>query len=84
MTSTIQEKVKCALENGKALTSATISNRYGAGNPGAVIQALRFAGTPVFLNKGPKGSKSKVYRTGKASKRVIGAGYKALAQGLIK
>ena len=39
MTSTIQEKVKCALENGKALTSATISNRYGAGNPGAVIQA---------------------------------------------
>mgnify|MGYP001483157198 CR=1 FL=1 len=82
MTSTIQEKVKCALESGKALTSATIKNRYGAGNPGAVIQALRFKGTPVFLNKGPRGSK--VYRTGKAPRKVIGAGYKALAQGLIK
>ena len=83
MTITIQEKVLNALNNGQALSSATIKNRFGAGNPGSVIQSLRFKGYPVFLNTNSK-TGCKVYRTGKASKRVIGAGYKALAQGLIK
>ena len=49
-TTTIQNKVLSALTEGKALTSADIKNRYKAGNPQAVIQALRFAGYPVFLN----------------------------------
>ena len=65
MKRTIQDSVLTALKSGQELTSNQIASKFGAGNPGAVIQALRFAGTPVFLNKGPKGSKSKVYRTGK-------------------
>ena len=79
-TKTITEKVLNALENGQELTSDQISSRFGAGNPGAVIQSLRFKGYPVYLNSTKKGNK---YRLGTASKRVIAAGYKAMAQGLV-
>ena len=48
---TKQAKVLNALKEGKALTSADIRNRYKAGNPQAVIQALRFAGNPIYLNE---------------------------------
>jgi len=80
-TMTIQKRVETALLNGEALTSSAIKNRFGAGNPGAVIQALRFKGLPVFLNTN-KRSGVKVYRTGKAPRAVVGLGYKALAKGI--
>jgi len=82
-TVTIQNRVESALLSGPALTSSAIKNRFGAGNPQAVIQALRFKGIPVFLNTN-KRSGVKVYRTGKAPKFVVGAGYKAIAKGLVK
>ena len=66
-TATIQNRVESALLSGQALTSSAIKNRFGAGNPQAVIQALRFKGIPVFLNTN-KRSGVKVYRTGKAPK----------------
>ena len=80
-TMTIQKRVENALLNGEALTSNAIKNRFGAGNPGAVIQALRFKGLPVFLNTN-KRTGVKVYRTGKAPRMVVGLGYKALAKGV--
>ena len=80
-TMTIQKRVETALLNGEALTSNAIKNRFGAGNPGAVIQALRFKGLPVFLNTN-KRTGVKVYRTGKAPRKVVGLGYKALAKGI--
>ena len=43
-TATIQKRVESALLSGAALTSSAIKNRFGAGNPQAVIQALRFKG----------------------------------------
>ena len=85
-TTTIQERVLNALQDGKALTSADIKNRYKAGNPQAVIQALRFAGHPVFLNtrKNSRGVAVSRYVMGtKAPRKVIGAGYKAMAKGLL-
>jgi hypothetical protein len=78
----IQDRVEAALEAGEALTAAAIKNRFGAANPGAVIQSLRFKGFPVFLNTN-KRTGAKVYRTGKAPRKVIGAGYQAIAKGLI-
>jgi len=81
-TTSIQDRVQAALESGEALTASAIKNRFGASNPGAVVQALRFRGFPVFLNTSKTGSK--VYRTGKAPRKVIGAGYQAIARGLIK
>lgn len=80
-TMTIQKRVETALLNGEALTSSAIKNRFGAGNPGAVIQALRFKGLPVFLNTN-KRTGVKVYRTGKAPRAVVGLGYRALAKGI--
>jgi len=80
-TMTIQQRVENALLNGEALTSNAIKNRFGAGNPQATIQALRFKGLPVFLNTN-KRTGVKVYRTGKAPKKIVGLGYKALAKGV--
>jgi hypothetical protein len=47
-----------------------------------VIQALRFKGLPVFLNTNTR-TGVKVYRTGKAPRKVVGAGYQAIAKGLV-
>ena len=79
---TKQDMVLEALQAGERLTSADIKSNFGVANPGATIQALKFAGNPIFLNTiGKKGSKSKVYTMGtKAPREVIAAGYRALAQ----
>jgi len=79
---TKQDMVLEALISGERLTSADIKSNFGVSNPGATIQALKFAGNPIFLNTiGKKGSKSKVYTMGtKAPREVIAAGYRALAQ----
>lgn len=70
-----------ALQSGARLTSTDIKTTFGVSNPGAAIQAIKFAGYPVFLNTvGKKGEKTKVYTMGtKAPREVIAAGYRALA-----
>jgi len=85
MTTTIQSKVLNALTDGQALTSKQIKARFGAGNPQAVIQALRFSGYPIYLNthKDTKGRVTQKYRLGTPSRRVIAAGYRAMAKGLV-
>ena len=81
MKNTIQDSVLTALKNGQELTSAQISSKFKAGNPQAVIQSLRFAGYPVYLNKTKTGARK--YRLGSASRAVVAAGYKAMAKGLV-
>ncbi len=49
-----------ALQSGARLTSADIKSKFNVSNPGAAIQAIKFAGYPVFLNTvGKKGAKVK-------------------------
>ena len=81
MTNTIQSKVLTALQGGQELTAKQIKARFGAGNPAAVIQALRFSGYSIYLNthKDTKGRVTQKYRLGTPSRKVIAAGYKALA-----
>ena len=76
-----ETKVLTALQNGAELTSTQIAARFGAGNPQAVIQALRFKGFPIYLNthSDSKGRVTNKYRLGTASREVIAAGYQALA-----
>ena len=76
-----ETKVLTALQNGAELTSKQIAARFGAGNPQAVIQALRFSGYPIYLNTvtDTKGRSRNVYRLGTPSRAVIAAGYKAMA-----
>ena len=81
MINTIQDSVLAALKNGSQLTSAQISSKFKAGNPQAVIQSLRFAGYPVYLNTTKTGAKK--YRLGSASRAVVAAGYKAMAKNLV-
>lgn len=84
-TTTIQNKVLSALMDGRTLSSAQIRSYFGAGNPQAVIQALRFNGFPIYLNTvtDTKGRSRNVYRLGTASRKVVAAGYKALANGSV-
>ena len=86
MTTTIKSKVLTALHSGRTLSSAQLRSQFGAGNPQAVVQALRFAGYPVFLNtrKNSRGTVVARYVMGtKAPRSIIGAGYKAMAKGLL-
>ena len=80
-TKTINQRVLEAFQNGKELTSSQIANTYGAGNPQAVVQSLRFAGYPVYLNTKKNGVNK--YSLGTPSRRVISAGYKAIAKGMV-
>ena len=74
---TINARVLEAFEKGQELTSKQIASKFGAGNPQAVVQSLRFAGYPIYLNTKKNGVNK--YRLGTASRKVIAAGYKALA-----
>ena len=78
---TKEAKVLSALQECITLSSAQIRSFFGAGNPQAVIQSLRFKGFPIYLNTvtDTKGRSRNVYRLGTASRAVIAAGYQALA-----
>ena len=84
-TMTKQARVTEALLNGEQLTAKQIAARFGVKNPTATISDIRFGGVPVYANtrKNAKGNSVTRYRVGKASRRVISAGYRALALGLV-
>ena len=81
-TSTTKEmKVLNALQSGRTLSSAQLRSQFGAGNPQAMIQSLRFKGFPIYLNTvtDTKNRSRNVYRLGTPSRAIIAAGYKAMA-----
>ena len=84
-TVTKEQKVLNALQEGRTLSSAQMRAFFGTGNPQAVIQSLRFKGYPIYLNvvTDTKGRSRNVYRLGTASRKVVAAGYKALANGSV-
>ena len=84
-TVTKESKVLSALQEGRTLSSAQMRAYFGAGNPQAIIQSLRFKGFPIYLNTvtDTKGRSRNVYRLGTPSTAVIAAGYKALANGTV-
>lgn len=74
-------RVLNALIDGRQLTAKQITAQFGAKNPYAVIQNIRFAGYPVYLNErtNSKGETKGFYRLGTPSRSVVSAGYRALA-----
>jgi predicted ArsR family transcriptional regulator len=81
MTLTKQARVLEALKDGQKLTAKQISARFGVKNPTATVSDLRYSGFAVYANK-HKDSKGRVttkYELGRPSRRVVAAGYKALA-----
>ena len=70
---------------GETLTASQISKRFSIKNPTATISEIRYAGFAIYGNKRTAGNGVKVteYKHGKASRKIISAGYKAIAMGLV-
>jgi hypothetical protein len=71
--------------NGEQLTAKQISARYNVANPYDAIYQLRMDGYPIYLNRhvDSKGRVTQKYRFGTPSRKIIAAGYKAKAMGLV-
>ena len=77
-------KVLTALQSGERLTESAARKRFGVGNLSAEVSRLRQAGFAVYANKRTAGNHVEVteYRLGTPSRRLIAAGYRAMAMGL--
>ena len=78
-------KVLRALQNGDTLTPSEAKKRYGVGNLAAEASRLRQHGFAVYANSRTAGNGVRVteYVLGKPSRKVVAAGYKAIALGLV-
>jgi hypothetical protein len=76
-------KVFSALQSGKALTASQAS-KMGVKNLSAEITRIRQNGFAVYTNSRKAGNGVKVteYVIGKPSRKIVAAGYRALALGL--
>ena len=74
-----------ALHSGDVVTPAQADKRFGIKNMSAEVSRIRQAGFAVYANKRVAGNGVKVteYVLGKPSRKIVAAGYKALAMGLI-
>jgi len=72
------------VNRGEQLTAAQISARYGVSNPHDMVYKLRQMGYAVYLNehKDSRGRVTQKYRVGTPSRKLVAAGYRALAAGL--
>lgn len=77
-------RVFTALRNGEALTAAK-AKKMGIGNLAAEVSRVRQAGHAVYTNSRKAGNGVQVteYVMGRPSRKLIAAGYKAIAAGLV-
>lgn len=77
-------KVFSALQAGEKLTASEANHRFGVKNLSAEVSRVRAAGFCVYVNNRVAGNGVKVteYLIGKPSRKLIAAGYKALALGI--
>lgn len=83
---TQKQKLRNAFSNGAALTSKQIRAQYKIASPTKVVSRLRLEdGFPVYCNThvDTKGRVTRKFRTGNPTRRVIAAGYRAIALGLV-
>jgi hypothetical protein len=78
-------KVFTALRSGDTLTPAEAKKRFGVGNLAAEASRIRQHGFAVYANSRKAGNGVTVteYVLGKPSRKVVAAGYRALAMGLV-
>lgn len=80
-----KEKLRKAFFEGRSMSAKQISAQFGIASPSRVVSALRMEdGLPIYNNRhvDTKGRVVNKYRLGTPSRKVIAAGYRALAQGL--
>jgi len=74
-----------ALHSGETVTASQAAKRFGIKNISAEVSRIRQAGFAVYANTRVAGNGVKVteYAIGKPSRKIVAAGYKALAMGLV-
>jgi hypothetical protein len=74
-----------ALHQGEAVTPASAQKRFGIKNVSAEVSRIRQAGFAVYSNQRVAGNGVKVteYVLGKPSRKIVAAGYRAMALGLV-
>jgi len=77
-------KLFTALRNGEAVSASVAEKRFGIKNISAEATRIRQAGFAVYANSRKAGNGVQVteYVMGKPSRKLIAAGYKAMALGL--
>jgi hypothetical protein len=82
--SKVEKVLEALVVRGEELTAAQIKTRYGVANPHDAVYQIRQLGYAIYLNerKNSKGETVARYRAGKPSRKLIAAGYRALAAGL--
>jgi hypothetical protein len=74
-----------ALYQGDAVTASQAEKRFGIKNISAEVSRIRQNGYAVYTNSRTAGNGVKVteYVIGKPSRKLVAAGYKAMALGLV-
>lgn len=77
-------KLFTAMYNGEKVTPAEAAKRFGIKNMSAEVSRIRQNGYAVYSNSRVAGNGVKVteYEIGTPSRKLVAAGYKALALGL--
>ena len=77
-------KLFSALQAGEAVSPAAAEKRFGIKNISAKVSRIRQAGFAVYANSRKAGNGVQVteYVIGRPSRRLVAAGYRALALGL--
>jgi hypothetical protein len=79
---TQKEKLRKAFFEGREMSAKQITSQFGIASPSKVVSALRMEdGLPIYNNRhvDTKGRVVNKYRLGTPSRKVIAAGYRALA-----
>ena len=74
-----------AMHKGDAVTASQAEKRFGIKNISAEVSRIRQSGYAVYTNSRVAGNGVKVteYVIGKPSRKIVAAGYKAMALGLV-
>jgi hypothetical protein len=84
-TETKTYKLFSALYAGERVTASQAQKRFGIKNISAEVSRIRQSGYAVYANTRVAGNNARVteYVIGKPSRKIVAAGYKALAMGLV-
>ena len=76
---------KALVLDKETLSESQIEQRFGIKNPSATVSILRQHGYAIYTNsrKAANGVQVTEYQHGHASRKIVAAGYKALAMGLV-
>jgi hypothetical protein len=76
---------KALVLDGQTLTASEAKKRFGIGNLSAEATRIRQQGFAIYANsrKARNGVTVTEYRHGKPSRKIVAAGYRALAAGLV-